>query len=143
MIDVYQQLSIAYVKVEGNDPASTCIYEYISDAQGELVSKRKLTPEQYEAITSDMYPTSEAVQLLRTQLAIYAHEAWSGWMKYMFSKCTQEPDGTLRVPTWAVQRWTRQMNTLYAHLPDNEKLSDLAEADKMLSIMTNAPLPIG
>lgn len=66
-------------------------------------------------------------------LAEYAHEAWSGWMRYLFSKCTEQ-GGTLVIPPWAVARWTRQMNTAYADLPESEKASDRAEATKILAI---------
>ena len=31
----------------------------------------------------------------KEQLAAYAHEAWAGWMKYMFSKCEEAKDGLL------------------------------------------------
>lgn len=77
----------------------------------------------------------------REALARYAHEAWSGWMKYFFSKC--EGGGTVdgvepipvTIPGWAVERWQRQMNTPYAELPEAEKESDRVEADKMLAII--------
>lgn len=72
---------------------------------------------------------------LRHQLARYAHEAWSGWMQYMFSKGLKEADGTYLMPAWAVERWTRQMETDYRELPASERESDLAEADKMLAIL--------
>lgn len=81
----------------------------------------------------------------REELAAYAHEAWSGWMEYLFSKCdiaqsgpafeADAPDGRLIIPAWAVERWTRQMNTPYADLPESEKESDRKEADRMLAIM--------
>lgn len=77
----------------------------------------------------------------RERLAEYAHEAWSGWMRYLFSKCMDDSEfdgqlkGTQVIPAWAVERWTRQMNTPYAELPESEKESDRAEADKMLSII--------
>jgi hypothetical protein len=71
---------------------------------------------------------------LREALAEYAHEAWSGWMKYLFTKGTFNEDGTWTMPKWAVERWTRQMGTPYAGLPENEKPSDREEADKMISI---------
>lgn len=76
----------------------------------------------------------------REALAEYAHTAWSGWMEYEFSKCIRVVDNEgnttgLIVPQWAVERWTRQMNTPYDELPENEKTSDREEADKMLAIM--------
>lgn len=71
---------------------------------------------------------------VRECLSEYAHEAWSGWMKYMFEKATMNTDGTVTIPKWAVDRWTRQMNLSYVDLPEEEKESDRAEADRMLSI---------
>jgi hypothetical protein len=78
----------------------------------------------------------------REALAAYAHEAWSGWMRYLFSKCTRynyydDHSGAI-IPGWAVERWQRQMDTPYADLPEEEKVSDRAEADKMLALMPKA-----
>lgn len=73
----------------------------------------------------------------RESLAEYAHDAWSGWMRYLFGKSTRNQDGTITIPAWAVDRWTRQAGTKYADLPENEKDSDRAEADKMIGIMAN------
>jgi hypothetical protein len=70
----------------------------------------------------------------RELLSDYAHEAWCGWMKYMFSKAEINSDGTWTMPQWAVARWQRQMNTKYNELPEEEKKTDREEADKMLSI---------
>lgn len=80
---------------------------------------------------------------VREQLADYAHAAWSGWMKYMFEKCYAETQrgnpsratGGLVIPAELVERWHRQMNTPYSHLPESERESDRAEADKMLAII--------
>lgn len=69
------------------------------------------------------------------KLAEYAHNAWAGWMKYMFSKGKINDAGELVLPKWAVERWTRQMNTAYADLPDEEKKSDRDEANQMLDII--------
>jgi hypothetical protein len=70
---------------------------------------------------------------LREALAAYAHEAWAGWTKYQFSKATINQDGTWTMPAWAVERWQRQMHTDYKDLLASEKVSDLAEADRILS----------
>ncbi len=67
----------------------------------------------------------------REALAEYAHAAWSGWMHYLFSKC----DGSV-IPPWAVERWKRQAATAYPDLPEEEKDSDRAEADKILQHFT-------
>ena len=76
---------------------------------------------------------------LREMLAQYSHDmAWSGWIKYQFSKGTLNDDGTWTMPAWAVERWMRQANTLYADLPELEKASDRDEADKMITIMEQA-----
>lgn len=81
----------------------------------------------------------------RQKLAAYAHEAWSGWMRYLFGKALDDPDdalhGTVRLPGASAQRWKRQMETAYADLPESEKASDLAEADKMLAIMAGEQTP--
>jgi len=115
------------------------------------------TPEQqylHELIESYLAPLRSEIKELRQQLSTkavknnpvlplvstrellsdYAHEAWCGWMKYMFSKAEINEDGTWTMPKWAVERWQRQMNTKYNDLPEEEKKSDREEADKMLSI---------
>ena len=71
---------------------------------------------------------------IRVRLAEYAHNAWAGWMKYLFSKSKRNNDGTVTIPKWAVDRWTRQMNTTYNQLPNEEKESDLNEADKIIDV---------
>lgn len=83
--------------------------------------------------------------MTRETLAEYAHDAWTGWMKYMFEKgvllndkgMTPEPGepARLMLPTWSVERWQRQMNTEFSALPESEKESDRAEADRMLAIV--------
>lgn len=69
---------------------------------------------------------------LREALAALAHEQWSGWWLYAFSKGAVNDDGTLTLPAWAVTRWTRQMKTPYHELPEDEKESDRTEADRVL-----------
>lgn len=87
----------------------------------------------------------------REDLAEYAHEAWSGWMKYLFSKgeyrwveAPTESHGKVErvwiMPQWAVERWTRQMNTPYADLSEEERKSDREEADKMIDIFLRSKL---
>jgi len=71
----------------------------------------------------------------REALSDYAHEAWTGWMKYMFTKAEINEDGTWTMPKEFVDRWQRQMNTPYVELPEGEKKSDREEADKMLNII--------
>lgn len=68
-------------------------------------------------------------------LADYAHKAWSGWMNYLFGLSTHNDDGTVTIPAWAVERWKRQAGTPYQGLPEDEKLSDIAEAEKILALV--------
>ena len=71
---------------------------------------------------------------MREKLADLAHDQWSGWMQYLFEKSIFNKDGTITIPKWAVDRWTRQMQTDYKDLPEEEKESDRVEAEKMLAI---------
>ena len=79
---------------------------------------------------------------MREKLADYAHDVWSGWMKYMFEKAipympgkVQAAEGALIIPKRAVDRWRCQMNKAYTELPEDMKNSDRKEADKMLAII--------
>lgn len=68
-------------------------------------------------------------------LAAYAHEAWSGWMRYMFESCgTKNEDGSFTITASKVKRWERQSSTEYDDLPADEQISDVAEAHKMIAI---------
>lgn len=79
---------------------------------------------------------------LREAAAAYAHEAWAGWMRYLFTQghgltaITQagpEPSWIMRPDAYA--RWQRQMNTPFHSLPLEERQSDFDEADKILGII--------
>lgn len=72
---------------------------------------------------------------LKERLAKFAHIQWSGWMDYLFSKCTINEDGTATIPAWAVMRWKRQINTRYEDLPEEEKWSDRREAQGMIDVI--------
>lgn len=71
---------------------------------------------------------------LREKLAALAHEQWSGWMRYMFSKAPVNEDGSWTMPAWAVERWQRQMQTPYSDLSEEEKASDRTEAGRVLAL---------
>ena len=73
---------------------------------------------------------------MKEELAEYAHKAWSGWMKYLFSKSCKQQNGDIVIPKWAAERWIRQSNTKYSELQEDEKNSDRDEADKMIEIFT-------
>jgi hypothetical protein len=72
---------------------------------------------------------------LREELASYAHEAWSGWMNYLFGKSRKNYDGSVTIPQGLVERWEQQVATPYPLLSAKEQQSDLDEADKMLKIV--------
>jgi hypothetical protein len=72
---------------------------------------------------------------LREKLAEYAHNAWAGWMRYLFSKSEFLEDGSVLIPPDLVLRWLRQTVTSYDDLPEHERDSDLAEADVILRLL--------
>ena len=61
---------------------------------------------------------------MNEEIADKTHQVWSDWMKYLFEKCEMNEDGTATIPKWAVDGWTRQMNTKYEDLTESEKQSD-------------------
>ena len=73
---------------------------------------------------------------MRENLAELCHSQWSGWMKYLFEKGTFNVDGTWTMPKWAVERWSKQMNTQYSELSAAEMDSDRAEADKFIALIS-------
>lgn len=75
----------------------------------------------------------------RGRLAEYAHDAWRGWMNYLFDKSVHNDDGSVTIPSWAASRWKRQCATKYADLPPDERRSDRVEADKILAIFHTPP----
>jgi hypothetical protein len=75
--------------------------------------------------------------MIHEVLAEYAHNAWSGWMKYMFGKSVRNADSSVTIPPELVQRWERQMNTSYKKLPALEQRSDREEATKILELVTS------
>lgn len=75
-------------------------------------------------------------------LAALAHKQWSGWMNYIFEKCTYKghrAEGyVLILPTEYGERWLRQVSTPYAELPENEKESDRKEARRIIRVLRKA-----
>lgn len=72
---------------------------------------------------------------VKNKLGDYAHDAWSRWMEYLFSKSIENKDGSVTIPKEFVDRWKRQIATSYENLSKEEQKSDLAEAEKMLKII--------
>lgn len=69
------------------------------------------------------------------KLSNYEHDRWSRWQKYLFSKCKINNDGSLTIPKEFVYRWTRQMNTKYDDLLEEEKNSDRKETIRILECL--------
>ena len=72
---------------------------------------------------------------MREELAATQHDIWAHWMKYQFSVCIENEDGSLTIPAEKVERWKRQMNTPYFELTEKEKESDRHQADKVIKTM--------
>ena len=72
------------------------------------------------------------INIDRDGLADKQHDIWSHWMKYMFSICTDNADGSVTIPSEKVVRWKRQMETEYWLLSESERRSDLDMADYIL-----------
>ena len=80
---------------------------------------------------------------VREALADLMHRMWSRWTAYLFSKCEEFNErgyGNHIPPSWA-DRWTRQMNTPYSDLSEEEKDADRAEADRVLALLREAIWP--
>jgi hypothetical protein len=69
----------------------------------------------------------------REKLANLQHDIWAHWMKYLFSVCQANGDGSYTIPSEKAQRWLRQISTPYQQLLESEKTSDREQADKILS----------
>jgi len=72
---------------------------------------------------------------MKEKLANVSHDIWSHWMRWQFSVCQLNEDGSLTIPAAKVERWTRQMDTDYADLSEPEKDSDREQADKIIAAL--------
>lgn len=64
-------------------------------------------------------------------LADAEHASWSRWMMWQFSCMVKQPDGSMLMPAYNVERWNRQAATEYAELSENEKQSDRDEVERI------------
>jgi hypothetical protein len=69
------------------------------------------------------------------QLASKEHASWSHWMKYLFSVCESQPDGSVTIPAHLVERWQKQLATPYEQLTEKEKQSDRNRVTYILPII--------
>ena len=73
-------------------------------------------------------PLLEKMELLMAQ---YAHDAWSRWMRHLFTKGRLNKNGSFTIKKDGVDRWQRQMNTNFYDLPDTEKESDFVSWEEV------------
>lgn len=74
-------------------------------------------------------------QLVIEALADIQHDIGSHWMRYLFSVCTTNEDGSCTIPADMTGRWKRQMETEYQRLSESEKDSDREQAAKVLDVL--------
>jgi len=130
-------LLVSKINLEGatSDTASNIYFEF--DKHNLLDKLKSILTDKFNYKIKSGERMIEQEQKKIEALADYAHSAWSGWMKYMFSKSTVNNDSSVTIPKELVKRWTRQMNTEYINLPENEKTSDRKEAKEIISILKN------
>lgn len=70
------------------------------------------------------------------RLAALEHERWCHWQRYMHSKCIpQGNDGSLLIPAELVARWSRQIETPYSELSEQERDSDREQVRRYLPLV--------
>ena len=69
------------------------------------------------------------------KLSDLEHDSWARWMKYLFNVSTKLLDGSVLIPKESVHRWTRQMNTEYENLSEEEKESDRKEVRVVIDLL--------
>lgn len=72
---------------------------------------------------------------LRERIADMQHRIWVHWMRYFYTQCKPNPDGTFTIPVEKIEHWRRQMSTEYCNLTEKEKDSDREQADKILKVL--------
>jgi hypothetical protein len=111
----------------------------MTDVRPNIAVRDKYKGELPDRAILDLLEKPPMRERIRTALAQYAHDdAWSGWMRYLLSKCTHNDDGSATIPAWAVERWQRQITTPFTDLPESERASDYDEADAMLAAIAHA-----
>lgn len=124
------------------DLLSTTFIEGKMSASSEATATEKQSSFKrgYEQCQDDFAKDLNSDDGLVELLSSYAHEAWSEWMLYLFSKCGAVNDLTtpgkpvqdVTIPKDLVARWWRQVNTHYSDLTETEKQSDREQARKII-----------
>lgn len=89
----------------------------------------------YKYMNAPRHSESDIPHGMREAAADVQHQIWAHWMKYVFSICPQQEDGSVVIPAEKVERWKRQIDTPYQELSEKEKESDGHQADKVLSAL--------
>jgi len=76
---------------------------------------------------------------LYEKLAAIEHERWSDWMRYQFTLCKENKDGSLTIPLKLVERWKAQIDTNYTDLSEREKDSDREQVDRYWDLLDPPP----
>lgn len=82
------------------------------------------------------YSPSVDLSAFREKLANVQHQIWAHWMRYLFSVCEHNEDGSYTIPATMATRWQRQIETDYDKLSDAERDSDREQADKVISVLS-------
>ena len=80
---------------------------------------------------------------IKEELAAIEHERWSGWMEYLFSLCKKQHDGSLIIPSFCVEHWTRQSKFSYQELTEKEKESDREQVNSYWPIIEKILKEVG
>lgn len=80
----------------------------------------------------------QALNGVLEELADIEHQRWAHWQKYMHSKGTKNPDGSLVIPSDLVALWESQIITSYSDLTEKEKQSDREQVLKYLPTVIRA-----
>lgn len=76
-------------------------------------------------------------------LAAIEHERWAHWQAYLHGQCELLDDGSLRIPAELAERWTRQIQTRFEDLTEQEKESDRDQVREYLSVISRSLLGDG
>lgn len=82
-------------------------------------------------------PNGDGWDDLLEKLASCEHDSWAHWQKYLHSKCSKRPDGSLIIPANLVAKWESQISRGYSQLTEDEKESDREQVRKYLPIIAS------
>jgi hypothetical protein len=86
-----------------------------------------------ELFTDNIEGGTDGEFSLVEELAAYAHDAWSRWMKYLFGKSHKDTDGSVIIPADYVENLSILMDQEYGEMPERSKESDRKEARRIIS----------